>query len=71
MKYTKKNNNIDYWYMAEAYESIDNWFSNGHQESLPLFSNYFKENVSVIWYEVDDEYNLIKYQGEQPESMID
>lgn len=52
---TKKNNNIDYWYMAEAYESIDNWFSNGHQESLPLFSNYFKENVSVIWYEVDDD----------------
>ena len=56
---TKKNDNIDYWYMAEAYEAIDDWFSNGHQESLPLFSNYFKENVSVIWYEVDDDTDSI------------
>lgn len=56
---TKKNDNIDYWYMATAYETIDDWFSDGHQESLPLFSNYFKENVSVIWYEVDDNIDSI------------
>ena len=56
---SKKNENIDYWYMAEAYETIDDWFSNGHQEALPLFSNFFKENVSVIWYEVDDNVDSI------------
>lgn len=56
---TKKNDNIDYWYMAEAYETISDWFSNGHQEDLPSFPKIFKERVKVIWYEVDDDTDSI------------
>lgn len=50
---SKKNDNIDFWYIAESYEAIDEWFSNEHQSSLPYFLKYFDEKVNVIWYEVD------------------
>lgn len=45
--------------MAEAYETISDWFSNGHQEDLPSFPKIFKERVKVIWYEVDDDTDSI------------
>lgn len=56
---TKKNDNIDFWYIAEAYETIDSWFSNGKQSILPYFTKLFDEKVRVIWYEVDEDTDAI------------
>lgn len=56
---SKKSENIDFWYMAEAFEAIDEWFSNNHQSSLPYFIKYFDEKVKVIWYEVDQDTDSI------------
>ena len=52
----RKNDNIDFFFMANAYETIANWFAAKGQESDVAAGNMkklFTENVKVIWYEVD------------------
>ena len=51
---SKKEENIDYWHICNAYETIDNWFhAPDHNETTLInFKKYFDENVKVIWYEV-------------------
>lgn len=53
---SKKDENIDFWHICNAYEKIDNWFhSDGHNETTLInFKKYFDENVKVIWYEVNE-----------------
>ena len=53
--------NIDFYFMANAYTAIENWFNKKIQAQATnlrtlrrRFENLFTENVKVIWYEVDD-----------------
>lgn len=57
---TKKDENIDFWFMCEAYETIENWFLEKDKKSIITNINkYFDENVKVIWYEVDEDEDTI------------
>ena len=51
---SRKQENIDYWFMCEAYETIEKWFGNKDKKStLTNLNKYFDENIKIIWYEVD------------------
>ena len=53
---SKKEMNIDYFFICQAYETIEQWFSSKEskkQVTMTNFNKYFEENVKVIWYEVD------------------
>lgn len=57
---TIKEENIDYWFMCDAYETIEAWFSNKDKKStLTNINKYFDENVKIIWYEVDQSEDAI------------
>ena len=51
---SQKEDNIDYWHICNAYETIEKWFSKeeNKKSTLTNFNKYFDENVKVIWYEV-------------------
>ena len=55
----RKDENIDFWFIANAYEVIRKWFA----EDLPIkvqhIFEYFKEDVKIIWYEVGEEEDAI------------
>ncbi|MCD8295194.1 MAG: DUF262 domain-containing HNH endonuclease family protein [Clostridia bacterium] len=63
---SQRNDNIDYFFMCQAYETIENWFEkrvkNGEKRSNIAFSLYsfLCKDVKVIWYEVNDEENSYK-----------
>lgn len=62
---SQKNKNIDYYFICQAYETVENWFSAKVKLGLkhPVVANhlytYFCENVKVIWYEVGDDVDPI------------
>jgi hypothetical protein len=57
---SKKEENIDYWFMCDAYETIEQWFGNKDKKStLTNLNKYFDENVKIIWYEVDESEDAI------------
>ena len=50
-----KEENIDFWFMCDAYETIEAWFGNKDKKStLTNINTYFDENVKIIWYEVGE-----------------
>lgn len=57
---SQKNKNIDFFFICQAYETVENWFDAKVKSGLkhPVVANhlytYFCENVKVIWYEVGD-----------------
>ena len=57
----KRNENIDYFFIVKAYETINNWFEDPSIEGsvrrtkLRNISQYLDNNVSVIWYEVNED----------------
>lgn len=60
MNFSLQEDNIDFYFMVNAYNVIENWFNKKIQtDSTNLrtlrrrFENLFTENVKVIWYEVD------------------
>ena len=57
----RKEENIDYWHICNAYETIDKWFNfEKHNETTLInFKKYFDENVKVIWYEVSTDEDSI------------
>lgn len=63
---TKKEENIDYYHICEAYTVIDKWFSDKDGNTKLNFINTLLndedagKNVKVIWYEVDDSTNQIE-----------
>lgn len=60
MDISKKEDNIDYWFICEAYETIQNWFTNLDKKStLTNINKYFDENVKIIWYEVGESEDAI------------
>ncbi|MBR6365571.1 MAG: DUF262 domain-containing protein, partial [Lachnospiraceae bacterium] len=56
---SRRDENIDFWFISNAYETIRTWFEEDLQiRALHLFE-YFKEDVKVIWYEVGEEEDAI------------
>lgn len=56
-----EDDNIDFWFMAQAYKTIRAWFENKiRDDSTNLrtvsrnLENLFAYNVQIIWYEVDE-----------------
>lgn len=57
----RKEENIDFYFMVNAYEKINQWFDNKGEHFLTMttIKTLFADNVKVIWYEVDDSENSI------------
>jgi len=50
----QKDKNIDFWFICDAYETIEQWFAAHERKStLTNINKYFDENVKIIWYQVD------------------
>lgn len=57
---SQKEENIDFWFMCRAYESIKNWFENRDKKStITNVNKYFDEIVKIIWYEVGESEDAI------------
>ena len=58
---TKHNDNIDFFFIYNAYKTIEDWFSQKEklQSTLTNINKYFDECVKIIWYEVPDSENSI------------
>ena len=56
-----KNDNIDFWFICNAYETIENWFS--QFDDMPVvindFNSYLAKYVKVIWYEVGESQDAV------------
>ena len=52
----RKNENIDFYFMANAYEQIEKWFDEKDNKPAVMgnLNNFFTYNVKVIWYEIDE-----------------
>lgn len=50
----EKNDNIDYYFIHEAYTAIKEWFK-GKQNFINDFESILLNNTKVIWYEVNDD----------------
>ncbi len=52
----RKDENIDFYFMANAYEQIEKWFAGKEDKPVVMtnLNNFFTYNVKVIWYEVDE-----------------
>lgn len=55
----RRDENIDFWFIANAYETIENWFQEDLQSRTMHIFEYFKEDVKVIWYEIDENEDAI------------
>ena len=57
-----RDDNIDFWFICNAYETIENWFSQ-FGDKVPVvmndFNSYLSKYVKVIWYEVDESQDAI------------
>lgn len=55
---TREDENIDFYFLSNAYKTIENWFSNEKEKkSITRFYDYLTDEVKVIWYEVSKEVN--------------
>lgn len=52
MDLEKQEDNIDFWFIANAYKPIQKWFEADMQIRAMKIYEYFKEHVKIIWYEV-------------------
>lgn len=59
---SRKNDNVDFWYISNAYKVIKNWFESNDEEllnyALKINLNLSK-NVEIIWYEIGDDTDAI------------
>lgn len=58
----KKSENIDYWFICEAYQTISEWFDSNDEDLailIPDMNRFLGKNVAVIWYEVDESEDAI------------
>lgn len=62
MNMSLKENNIDFWYMCNALETVSKWVEGKDDPATAVFSmnKYFTDNVKVIWYEADESENPVK-----------
>ncbi len=56
---SRREENIDFWFIANAYETIKEWFETDLQIRVMHVFEYFKENVKIIWYEVGENEDAI------------
>lgn len=57
---SRKEENIDFWFLCAAYESIRNWFGERDRKStLTNVNKYLDEIVKIIWYEVGESEDAI------------
>ena len=56
---SRREENIDYWFIANAYETIRDWVNHDPQSRAIHIAEYLKEDVRVIWYEVDANENPV------------
>lgn len=54
-----REDNIDFWFIANAYELIQKWFEEDLQMRVMHTFEYLKEDVKIIWYEVGEEEDAI------------
>lgn len=57
MDMTLREDNIDFWFMANAYETIEKWFHKQKREVSVVMGDmnaFLAKNVKVIWYEVGE-----------------
>ncbi len=51
--FSLREDNVDFWFICNAYETIQKWFEAKEKKSvLTNINKYFDENVKVIWYEI-------------------
>lgn len=55
----RRDENIDFWFISNAYETIRDWFSEDLQIRVINFFKYLKEDVKIIWYEVGEDEDAI------------
>lgn len=55
---SRREENIDFWFIANAYETIQKWFEKDMQR-ISIVLRYFKEDVKIIWYEVGENEDAI------------
>lgn len=58
----RKNDNIDFFFLYQAYENIKSWFEDSHKKKSTMtnFNKFLDEYIKVIWYEVDDDQDSIE-----------
>ena len=56
---SRREENIDFWFIANAYETIREWFAVDMQIRVLHMFEYFKEDVKIIWYEVGEDADAI------------
>lgn len=57
---SQKDDNIDFWFICNAYETIEKWFADKDKKStLTNINKFFDENVKIIWYEVGEHEDAI------------
>ena len=56
---SKQDDNIDFWFIANAYKTIQKWFEQDLQIRVMHIFEYFKEDVKIIWYEVGENEDAI------------
>lgn len=56
---SRREENIDFWFIANAYETIKKWFEEDKQIRVLHIYEYFKEDVKIIWYEVGENEDAI------------
>lgn len=54
----RQDENIDFWFIARAYKTIEEWFTANGYTSLTDIFNYFSKCVHIIWYEVTNDAEL-------------
>ena len=54
-----REDNIDFWFIANTYEIIQEWFKEDLQIRVMKTFEYLKEDVKIIWYEVGLEEDAI------------
>ena len=50
----RRDENIDFWFISNAYEVIKHWFEEDMQIRVLHIFEYLKEDVKIIWYEVGE-----------------
>lgn len=56
---SRRDENIDFWFISNAYETIKKWFEEDLQIRVLHIFEYFKEDVKIIWYEVGGDEDAI------------
>ena len=59
LDFSRRNENIDFWFLANAYETIEKWFAEEKRERDRAISECFDKFTKIIWYEVGENEDAI------------